>query len=130
VAFLDADDEWLPDHLEHYPALIKAFPEATVLDCGWEIHNPAGLYSDWYPDPYWSRHPENRSPRGGRFPGWSHEPGGRCRYLVALCRPWRLVVWSPHMGGMYHRDAVNMVTRTEAFTGACERETVRRLLPG
>jgi glycosyltransferase involved in cell wall biosynthesis len=36
VAFLDADDLWLPDHLHHLAELHRAFPGAAVLASGYE----------------------------------------------------------------------------------------------
>jgi glycosyltransferase involved in cell wall biosynthesis len=160
VAFLDADDEWFPDHLQRFKILIEVYPSAEVLGCGWELHDPSGLYAEWYPDAYSTRNrgrgahvlgfddylraelagarpiwtsiacikrpllldaggfPDGRTRRGGDVDTWL-----RCIALAGS------MAWSPHVGGVYHRDAVNMVTRTEGFTAVCERETVRDLLP-
>jgi glycosyltransferase involved in cell wall biosynthesis len=161
VAFLDADDEWLPDHLARYGLLIARFPESAVLGCGWEVHNPAGLFAEWYPDPYSARwrgaaahvldfngylraELEGSRPictsvacirrsvllAAGGFPDGRTKRGGDVDTWLRCINHAGSLAWSPHIGGIYHRDAVNMVTRTEVFTAACERETVKRLLPG
>ncbi|MGI5819803.1 MAG: glycosyltransferase family 2 protein [Armatimonadota bacterium] len=36
IAFLDADDEWLPNHLEHIATLARRFPEAGLYGTGHE----------------------------------------------------------------------------------------------
>jgi len=40
VAFLDADDEWLPDHLAHIIELSQRFPEAGLYGTGHERRGP------------------------------------------------------------------------------------------
>ncbi|MDZ7809373.1 MAG: glycosyltransferase family A protein [Arhodomonas sp.] len=37
VAFLDADDEWFPYHLEHLVELASEYPRADMLGCSWYI---------------------------------------------------------------------------------------------
>lgn len=159
VAFLDADDEWAPDHLARYVALIHDRPESAVLGSGWHMHNPAGLHATWYVDPYYERNRERgvhvlgfddylRAEIAGRRPIWTSVacirrsvlqavggfPAGRTNRGGDVDTWLRCIAyaggmsWSPHIGATYHRDAVNMVTRTEPFTAACERATVRLLL--
>lgn len=43
IAFLDADDEWLPEHLETLAALWKQFPDAGLLAAGYQIMGQKGL---------------------------------------------------------------------------------------
>ncbi|AFG36157.1 glycosyltransferase family 2 protein [Spirochaeta africana] len=48
IAFLDADDQWMPDHLQKMVALAQAHPDAYFLGCGWMI----AADNTEYPDPY------------------------------------------------------------------------------
>jgi glycosyltransferase involved in cell wall biosynthesis len=159
VAFLDADDEWFPDHLDQLRLLIARFPGAAVLAAGWEVHNPSGLYGERYADAYSVRN-RNREPHvlsfeeylraelhgsrpiwtsvacvrrsvlleAGGFPDGRARRGGDVDTWIRCIAHAGSMAWSPHFGGIYYRDAVNMVTRTEAFTAACERETVEAML--
>lgn len=61
--------------------------------------------------------PDGRTRRGGDVDTWL-----RC---VAHAGS---LTWSNHVGGVYYRTTVNMVSHSEVFTAACERETVRTLL--
>lgn len=42
VAFIDDDDEWLPEKLEHQLALLACNPSAIACSCGFEQHFPSG----------------------------------------------------------------------------------------
>jgi glycosyltransferase involved in cell wall biosynthesis len=42
IAFLDADDIWMPQYLEHIKQLSGLFPECKVLACSYMIQDPAG----------------------------------------------------------------------------------------
>ena len=48
VAFLDADDEWLPDHLMRLNDLIQEFPDQKILSAGWEIRGDGDKRIDPY----------------------------------------------------------------------------------
>src|SRR6056297_1231579 len=37
IAFLDADDEWLPDHLLNMKNIIHKYPVASIWGSGWEL---------------------------------------------------------------------------------------------
>src|SRR5699024_5851151 len=39
IAFLDADDEWLPDHLEKMKVVAKDFPQISLMSCGYQIRD-------------------------------------------------------------------------------------------
>jgi len=42
IAFLDADDEWMPTHLETILRLIEKYPEAGMLTTAWKIYPADG----------------------------------------------------------------------------------------
>lgn len=160
VAFLDADDEWYPEHLDKMWKLHMDIPDQRILGCGWKTHDPNGPYELFNLDSYYV----NKSHMGnheisfvdylvaeeagmrpiwtsvaciktdvllsvGGFPAGKAGRGGdvdtwlRC---VELCRG---MAWSAHIGAVYYRDSVNMVTRTQLFLAEVERESVRNFLP-
>lgn len=45
IAFLDADDEWMPAYLETQYALYKKYPECSVFACNYELKNTNGNIS-------------------------------------------------------------------------------------
>ena len=59
IAFLDSDDEWLPDKLEQQVETIRATPATTgISTTGFRIHRVVGgCYQDTIPDPHtdWQR---------------------------------------------------------------------------
>lgn len=42
IAFLDADDEWMPDYLETQYKLYKKYPECEVFACNYEFRDNSG----------------------------------------------------------------------------------------
>lgn len=48
IAFLDADDEWLPNHLDVLVRLIKKFPEAGIYGTAYQKKNKKG--KSWVPN--------------------------------------------------------------------------------
>jgi len=139
IAFLDADDEWSPGLLEEYRRLAAMFPEVGFLGTSHREMLPNGqLRLDPYVAARPTAHPrcidlltyalegasgrnplqtstvavrkrllfavgafpENRCVRGGDRDTW-------LRLLAASD-----LAWSPYLGAVYHRDAVNMVTKT------------------
>jgi len=144
IAFLDADDEWRPDHLERMRQLAKRHPEASILACGWEIaKNGVSV-----PNPYYSRYSNSEMSIDCRTYLRVHADGmdvANTNVVVARksalqcmggfplpskhCKragdgqTWLRVMlsgatmaWSPHIGAVYHQDAVNMVTRKQIYT--------------
>jgi glycosyltransferase involved in cell wall biosynthesis len=63
IAFLDADDEWYPEHLEKLRALAEQFPRAGVMGCGYNIVSPEVVSSNRDKDSYH----DNRSHWGNHF---------------------------------------------------------------
>ena len=45
IAFLDADDEWMPEYLETQYNLSIKYPECSVFACNYEFHSPDGKIS-------------------------------------------------------------------------------------
>lgn len=130
IAFLDADDEWLPDYLDSRKRLIEQFPQAGIyagayqFDDGkrqWEPRYhliPPGKTDLMLPNYFLSAKP-------GSLPVWTsatvipkkvlEEIGGfprnvprgqdlECWSRVALKYP---VAFTRQVGAIYHKDAVN-----------------------
>lgn len=156
VAFLDADDEWSTQLLEEYDRLRAAFPGAAFVG---SAQREIMANGEDALDPYVGRHSRRgphaigildyaREGASGRNPIHTSAvavrrdlllqvggfPEGRCTrggdrdtWLRLLAM--RDFVWSPHLGATYHRDAVNMVTKTTTPTlRTCMDETLEGLI--
>ncbi|GCL63481.1 hypothetical protein AQPW35_25620 [Rubrivivax pictus] len=154
VAFLDADDTWTPEHLARLRALAARHPGMPMLSAGWMLHDGSRQldrfsalqqrqddqlldvvdYLRWEARgarPVWTGvvclrktlltqaggFPEDKIARSGDLDTWV-----RC---VAAAGG---LAWSPHVGGIYHRDAQNMVTRLAPVHLEVHLATTRRLL--
>lgn len=155
IAFLDADDEWMPDHLEKMFHLINKFRDCRIFSAGWKVIDGAKNYVDkfsilnsdipdltlslkdyvWYEvqgaRPIWTSvacvhrdlfqevggFPEDRISMGGDVDAWI-----RCVNLIGNC------VWSNHIGAIYHRDSINMVTRNSVIYPDLHLTTAHDLL--
>ncbi|MFO7675575.1 MAG: glycosyltransferase family 2 protein [bacterium] len=49
VAFLDADDEWLPDYLQTVVSLVGKFPDAAAWSTTYYRISPDGILDEWQP---------------------------------------------------------------------------------
>lgn len=65
----------------------------------------------------------------GGFPEGKTRRGGDVDTWLRCVASEMSIAWSAHIGGIYYRDSINMVTKTEKFLVRCERETVLKLLP-
>lgn len=140
VAFLDADDAWFPEHLEKMQQLGREFQDVYLLGCGWETFDGITSCRDGYFEGHQkignhaldtlsylkscltTKRPvhtsfacvrvssplalnlfpeEKGAQRGGDLHAW----------IKLMCLHGKLA-WSCHVGGVYYRDAVNMVTKT------------------
>jgi succinoglycan biosynthesis protein ExoO len=139
IAFLDADDEWMPLFLAELERLAARFPEAGCM-CGSYIIRDEGERDALNPfaarragaspslvgvvefvreaaAKRWPMHTSSTAIRreallaDGGFPEGKSERGGdRDTWLrVVLRTP---LAWTPFIGAIYHMDSVNMVTRT------------------
>lgn len=147
IAFLDADDEWLPDHLERLSDLAAGPTSGFVMAAdGYEERHPGGrVVRDIY-----ARHRPNALPAAfafedflalwldiGECPVWTSAilarrdailaaglfPEGRCRRggdkdLWLRIAELGPVLISSRQGAIYHKDADNMVTSL-AYANAC-----------
>lgn len=158
IAFLDADDEWAPNHLERYAQLIAEYPTAGVLGCGCDCVDP-DRNPPRFVDTFFTRHsvtgnrfldfseylqaevsgmrPLNGSTAClkksvllavGGFPAGKAKRGGDVDTWLRSIEHAGGIAWSNHVGAVYYRDAVNMVTKTSVHFADCERESVARLL--
>jgi glycosyltransferase involved in cell wall biosynthesis len=139
IAFLDADDEWMPNFLAELERLAARFPEAGCL-CGSYIIRDEGERDALNPfaarregteasivgvvqfireaaAKRWPMHTSSTAIRrevllaDGGFPEGKSERGGdRDTWLRAVLRT--PLAWTPFVGAIYHMDSVNMVTRT------------------
>ncbi len=159
VAFLDADDEWYPDHLEKMWKLHIDYPDRKVLGCGWRTYDP-DVYDKFKLDPYYGNKSDfgnhdisfldylvavgaGMSPictsvacietdvllSAGGFPAGKVSSGGDRDTWLRCVEMGCGMAWSAHVGAIYYRDSVNMVTRTQLSLVPANRETVRNLLP-
>jgi glycosyltransferase involved in cell wall biosynthesis len=138
IAFLDADDEWMPHHLETILRLIDTFPGAGMYSTAYKIRTVDGTtrwaYYKHIPNPPWEGLLPNYFKSGalGSIPVWTsvvvipkeifHEAGGFPEGYwwgedmdlfgkIALKYP---VAFSWELGGIYHWEALNR---------ACDRIT-------
>ena len=141
VAFLDADDEWYPEHLEKMHDLSNQFSDVYFLGCGWKTK----ITSDkCFLDSYFTHNCMKRnhlidareylsnclgklrpvhtssvcikllSPVASElFPADKHaRSGGDLHAWLKMICYHKKMAWSAHIGAIYYRDSVNMVTKT------------------
>ena len=139
IAFLDADDQWYPNHLESTVDTISRFPDASFVGAGWETRSMLGPVDERYYDRYHGRGCHEISlktflecSRLGQRPVWSsvacvrraslpstklfpadlpaRRGGDLHAWLLLMCHL-KKMVFSDHLGAIYHGDDSNMVTR-------------------
>jgi glycosyltransferase involved in cell wall biosynthesis len=131
IAFLDADDEWMPSHLETIIRLIKKYPDAGMYTTAYKILKPSeqAICADYknIPNPPWEGILPDYFKSGalGDYPVWTslvviprkiyHEMGGFPEEYwygedadlfgkIALKYP---VAFSWVFGGLYHWETLN-----------------------
>ena len=139
VAFLDADDEWYPQHLEEYLKIISKFPAVGMLSCGYRIEDRS--YGDV--NPYFKQYHQfgdHIIPKRvfleqfaknsfiqftscscikrslleaiGGFPDGIVTKAGDIYTWIMCALNTDVIAWSAHLGAIYHQDSENMVTKT------------------
>jgi glycosyltransferase involved in cell wall biosynthesis len=144
VAFLDADDEWLPDHLERMRELIIQYPEVNIIGCGWR-NSMNGSFCE---NAYYRRYDcsgshmidasqylslclaemrpihtslacinKNSPVASNLFPSdLKAKRGGDLHAWLKMICYHKIMAWSNHIGAFYYRDSVNMVTKSAPWS--------------
>lgn len=142
IAFLDADDEWQPDHLLYMYELSKRYPNSKLMSCGWVSVTNSQAKNDDYSTQESSRYREmnleeflllcvsNFRPihtsvacihNDGLidrelFPeGSGAKRGGDLHaWLKTMCAL-KSLAWSNHVGAKYHLDIEGQVVRSASY---------------
>lgn len=156
VAFLDADDEWFPGHLNELKQLIHEFPEAGLVCTSWnEVQKDAigvpNLFREKMGDigkipinykdyiykcvkigfPYCSSAIavlQSALLAVEGFPADKCRRGGDVDTWLRVMAYVRCAAWSSKISAVYFKDSVNMVTKHETFTASWEKGTIDTLL--
>lgn len=143
VAFLDADDEWYPHHLEKMKELASKYPEVYFMACGWEtFRNNVKQSNSFYKKntnngslkitieeylknginkslPVWTSVAmvKRSSPIAiNLFPAESGaKRGGDLHAWLKLICYHKEMAWSNHIGAVYYLESVNMVTKNASL---------------
>lgn len=137
VAFLDADDEWLPDHLFRLHGMQHEFPTVRFFGAGW--HTADG--TERAVNPYYMKHGHSGSHTldfwsfvradltcgqpvytstvcvrketivaAGGFPEQARK-GGDTDTWFRIMHGVGVCGWSAHIGAVYYRDTINPASR-------------------
>ncbi|MDZ7775695.1 MAG: glycosyltransferase family A protein [Bacteroidales bacterium] len=139
VAFLDADDEWYPHHLEKMHALAQKYPDVYFMGCGWKTKNNGvkkenKFYKEYKNNGTLKISVEDYLKHGikRKLPMWTSvacvkrkssqalnlfpENSGAKRggdlhaWLKMMCYH-KKMAWSNHIGAVYYLDSITMVTK-------------------
>jgi len=137
IAFLDADDEWLPDHLAQLTVLMRSFPEQKILTSGWIYKGDTSTidrYSQWHvgspshvidlqqflrvgvlwATPIWmgvACIQRDVLQNAGLFPDAQLERGGDTDTWFRCILLVGSLAWSSHIGAIYCLNTINQVTK-------------------
>jgi len=151
IAFLDADDEWLENHLEVRAGLIDRFSNSDVLSSGWIQHygNGEQVYDNYFIGnrekgdhlygletyiskyrPIWTAVSTVRKTmfdEVGYFDeSWSH--GADKEMWIRLFLNGAKGAWASEATAIYHRDSVHMVTSSFFQSKSPTSDTIRKFL--
>jgi len=141
IAFLDADDEWYPDHLENMVKVISKHPEVAIIGAGFKAVDDTSETIQ----PYYTHSKEkgihivrfvdflniylkkmrfaNTSvivaskyvlDEIGGFPAGKTNKGGDLYTWIKIFAKYD-GAWSPHLGAITYHNAVNKVTSNSYF---------------
>lgn len=151
IAFLDADDEWYPCHLQNAFEEIRKHPEVGIVTSGWLESFSGGVQSyDPYTRKYKSRGThtwdieqylmgarpiwtgvavirKNLLVRAGGFDE-NFKHGGDTELWLRLLLQKTISLWIAEVQAVYHRDSVNMVTSNLTQTFSPTALTIRKFL--
>lgn len=156
LAFLDADDEWMPEHLEKMSELADKYTGCAFLSCGWNIFTPEGhTYTDIYFQhnstkgsheisfkeylklcikhmrPIWTSVVciYNNNIAKSLFPAGKANRGGDTYAWGIYLAHNKKMAWSPHIGATYYRNSVNMITNTMHPNTALLKKLINEISP-
>lgn len=155
IAFIDADDEWFPNHLEAYRKLIEEYPSAGMLCCGYKVQNgscskvnpyfeknrefgnhqiPPRLFLENYAKNSFIQFTsvacikKNLLKSFGGFPAGKIKKGGDLYTWFQCALRSKQNAWSAHLGAIYHTDSDNMVTKTTYPSPDAQRQLTQSLI--
>lgn len=154
IAFLDADDTWDPNHLQNYYHIIKNYPDASVLSCGWNIvkpdnsqeldayyrsHKTNGVHKIAIPEfcdgprPLWTSvvaaHKKLLLNVGGFNEKWKHGADTDLWLKLILFNN-NKCIWIPKIGATYFQNITHSVTKNLGQTKAPCTDTIKNFLKG
>jgi len=144
VAFLDADDEWYPHHLEKMHAHAQKYPDVYFMGCGWETQNN-GIKKE---NAFYKANKNQAALKisltdylkaglAGKLPVWTSvacvkksspvalnlfpassgaKRGGDLHAWLKIMCYHKEMAWSNYLGAVYFLDSTNMVTKNASFS--------------
>ncbi|WP_201603423.1 glycosyltransferase family A protein [Psychrobacter submarinus] len=153
IAFLDADDEWYPDHLNNVYQSVISNDKCSIISCGWKIyeHDAYRLdnysrrnaeshtisFSDYlsseinFGRPIWTSVACIKKAvlvEAGMFPEGKITMGGDVDTWLRCIEAAQSMYWSKHIGAIYFTDSINMVTKTSIIDPDLHHQTLMAML--
>lgn len=136
ISFLDADDEWMPNHLAEIIELIEQFPDVKVFSSGWHLKLVNTIKTDSYSlkqklkiahkvncfynevvtgnAPLWTSvaiiH-KNLFNKAGNFPEGKCKKGGDVEFWMR-CMLHSEIAHTGKVTAIYYKDVANAVTKS------------------